>query len=137
MTDARAMLDVLEAFKGSGMVCQRTDLHEMRDVVLRQLLRLFAATLDHHFVLQAASSPGHELGVGREPATEAGSADISPPEIYAAKRLRSNPNKQSIRFLEPLMISRNSNFVHPLLRTPVPSDSVRRLVNAELKSGVA
>lgn len=127
------MLDVLEAAKRSGMVCHRTDLHEMRDVVLRQLLRLFAATLGNHCALQAADSPAHGLGFERETATEAGSVGTSPREIYAAKRPRSNPVKQSIRFLEPLRMSRNPNFVQPLLWTPVLSDSVRRLVNAELE----
>lgn len=40
------MKDIVDEQKYGAMTCRRTDLHETRDVVFRQLLRLFDAALE-------------------------------------------------------------------------------------------
>lgn len=45
LAQTQIMKEIVEEQKYGGMTCRRTDLHETRDVVLRQLLRLFDAAL--------------------------------------------------------------------------------------------
>lgn len=133
VADARSMIEVVEAAKYSGMVCHRTDLHEMRDVVLRQLERLFQATLDNHAVPEFASPPAQEDVVTSGHIVASTNRSTSPFSAALKMIPESKSAKRSLRFLTPLRSSRKSNYVPPLVRTPGPTKSVRRLVDAELK----
>lgn len=46
LAQTQLLKDTVEEQKYAGMTCRRTDLHETRDVVLRQLLRLFDTALE-------------------------------------------------------------------------------------------
>ncbi|GHJ87538.1 hypothetical protein NliqN6_3940 [Naganishia liquefaciens] len=131
VADVRAMKDVVEAEKRSGMICRRTDLHEMREVVLGQLSRLFEATLHDHSEVQPAMCPAQGSVVDCEDANNAIKAHTSSHGTSISGHPEQRPVKQSIRFVEPLITRRSSDFVQPAVRTPVPSKTVRKLVDAE------
>lgn len=46
LQQSQVMKDIVEEKKYAAMTCRRTDLHETRDVIFRQLLRLFDAALE-------------------------------------------------------------------------------------------
>jgi hypothetical protein len=127
------MKDVVEKEKYSGMVCHRTDLHEMRDIVLRQLLRLFDATLGYCSEHEVIAAPAAAVDTTSKQTVDA--LDCTPPSsiLCEVKLSKSKSAKRSLRFLTPLKKTQKINFVAPLVRTPGPSKSVRRLVDLELK----
>jgi hypothetical protein len=134
VADVRAMKAVVEKAKYSGMVCYRTDLHEMRDIVLRQLLRLFEATLDHCSEHEAIAAPPPSVDIDSKHTVNAIDRSTAPTSILCEVNFsKSKSAKRSLRFLTPLKKTQKTNFVAPLVRTPGPSKSVRRLVDLELK----
>lgn len=135
VAEVRAMKAVVEKEKYSGMVCHRTDLHEMRDIVLRQLLRLFDATLDYCSEHQAIAAPAQ--GIGKQ-TVNALDCSTAPSSILCEVKLPKGKSAgRSFRFLTPLKETQKTNFVAPLVRTPGPSTSVRRLVDLELKGDLS
>jgi hypothetical protein len=136
-TDVRAMKAVVEKAKYSGMVCHRTDLHEMRDIVLRQLLRLFNATLDYCSEHEVIAAPAAEVDTTRKQTVDALDCTAPSSILCEVKLSKSKSAKRSLRFLTPLKKTQKTNFVAPLVRTPGPSKSVRRLVDLELKGDLS